>query len=144
MVRVYYNALAQYMYCYMTRKLMVAGNWKLHGSLAITRNLISEIITGLPVNKKFDVAVFPPFTYISEAVAVAGNDVICGGQTLSEHEVGAYTGEVSGAMLQELGCQMVLVGHSERRSYYHENNQTVANKFCSSTKEWFKANFMLW
>ncbi|VAW37007.1 Triosephosphate isomerase [hydrothermal vent metagenome] len=118
----------------MTRRLLVAGNWKLHGSLAMTRTLIAEIINGLPANKKFDVAIFPPFGYIPQAANVAGDVIIFGGQTLSEHDCGAYTGEISGEMLKDMGCQMVLVGHSERRSYYNECNEVVAKKFKAALK----------
>lgn len=118
----------------MTRKLLVAGNWKLNGSLAMTYDLISEIVEGLSANKKFDVAVFPPAVFISQAVKIAGKSVIVGSQTLSEHDKGAYTGEISGDMFKELGCQMSLVGHSERRAYYNESNQDVANKFQAALK----------
>ncbi|MBL4660716.1 MAG: triose-phosphate isomerase, partial [Alcanivoracaceae bacterium] len=122
----------------MTRRLLVAGNWKLNGSLSMTRDLISEIKTGLPVNKNFDVAVFPPIIFIPQAVDVARDVIILGAQSLSEHDQGAYTGEISGVMLSELGCQMVLVGHSERRAYYHESNQDVAKKFQAALKHGLK------
>ena len=113
----------------MTRKLLVAGNWKLNGSMTMTHDLIVEIIAGLPTNKKFNVAVFPPVIYIPQVAKLAGDGILFGGQSLSEHDQGAYTGEISGAMLKEFGCQMVLVGHSERRAYFHENNQDIAHKF---------------
>ena len=118
----------------MTRKLWVAGNWKLNGSLAMTDELISEVVAGLPNDKKFNVAVFPPSIYISQAAVVAGDDVMFGGQTLSEHDSGAYTGEISGVMLKEMGCQAVLVGHSERRAYFNETNDDIANKFKAALK----------
>ncbi|MBL4773769.1 MAG: triose-phosphate isomerase [Alcanivoracaceae bacterium] len=118
----------------MTRRLLVAGNWKLNGSLSMTRDLISEIKMGLPANKNFDVAVFPPFIYIPEAVQLAGDVVIFGGQTVSEYDKGAYTGEISAEMLKELGCKMVLVGHSERRAFYNESNEDIANKFQATLK----------
>jgi triosephosphate isomerase len=118
----------------MTRKLLVAGNWKLNGSLTMTRDLITEIRMGVSIDKNYDVAVFPPFIYIPEASKVVTDTLLFGGQTLSEHEVGAYTGEISGAMLKEFGCQMVLVGHSERRSYFNESNQDIAKKFQAALK----------
>jgi len=122
----------------MTRRLLVAGNWKLNGSLSMTRDLISEIKAGLPVNKNYDVAVFPPVIFIPQVANVAGDAVFFGAQTLSEHDKGAYTGEISGAMLREFGCQMVLVGHSERRAYYNESNQDVAKKFQTALKHGLK------
>jgi len=122
----------------MSRKLMVAGNWKLNGSIAMTRDLISEIIAGLPSDKRFEVAVFPPSVYISQATKLAKEFILVGGQTLSEFDKGAYTGEVSGSMLKELGCQLVLVGHSERRAYFNESNQDIANKFQTALKHGLK------
>lgn len=116
------------------RKLLVAGNWKLNGSIAMTADLISEIIEGLPAKKSFDVAIFPPFVYLPMANMSTGNVMFYGGQTVSEHESGAYTGEISAAMLKELGCEMVLVGHSERRSYYKESNVNIAKKFQAALK----------
>ncbi len=126
----------------MTRKLWVAGNWKLNGSLAMTSALISEIVAGLPDHnkndKKFNVVVFPPSIYIPGAAIAAGKQIIFGGQTLSEYDSGAYTGEISGGMLKELGCQMVLVGHSERRAYFNESNQDIALKFQAASKHGLK------
>lgn len=118
----------------MTRKLLVAGNWKLNGSIQMTRDLISEIRAGITANKNYDVAVFPPFVYIPQAAQAAGDEILFGGQTLSEQDAGAYTGEISAAMLKELGCKMVLVGHSERRSYFNESNQDIAHKFQAALK----------
>ncbi len=122
----------------MTRKLLVAGNWKLNGSITMTNDLIVEIISGLPSSKNFDVAVFPPSIYIPQTANLVGGVVLFGGQTLSEHDQGAYTGEVSGSMLKEFGCQMVLVGHSERRAYYNESNQDIALKFQAALKHGLK------
>ena len=122
----------------MSRKLLVAGNWKLNGSLAMTESLISEIEAGLSIDKSFDVAVFPPFVYLSKAADVTNDKIIYGAQTLSEHASGAYTGEISGSMLKELGCKMVLVGHSERRSYFNESNDDIAKKFQAAQKQGLK------
>lgn len=113
----------------MSRKLLVAGNWKLNGSVEMTRNLIRQIIDGLPANKAFDVAVFPSFAYLQTACEVAKGELKTGSQTVSEYSKGAYTGEVSASMLKDIGCQMVLVGHSERRTLFAESNQDVAAKF---------------
>ncbi len=113
----------------MTRKLLVAGNWKLNGSIAMTNDLISAITNGLSDSNRFDVALFPPFVYLPQASKLVGSKIVLGAQTVSEHAKGAFTGEVSAAMLKEVGCQMVLVGHSERREYFNESNQDIAKKF---------------
>ncbi|HOP23056.1 MAG TPA: triose-phosphate isomerase [Gammaproteobacteria bacterium] len=118
----------------MSRKLLVAGNWKLNGSVTMTNDLISQVISGLPTDKVFDVAVFPPFPYIAQAVAIASRSLSVGAQTVSEYDQGAYTGEVSATMIKELGCDLVLVGHSERREYYHESNEDVAKKFAAAIR----------
>ena len=118
----------------MSRKLLVAGNWKLNGSQLMTKELILSIKAGLTTDKSYDVAVFPPFVYLSQAASFVGDAILFGAQTLSEHDKGAYTGEVSGQMLKELGCQMVLVGHSERREYYCETNVDIGNKFQAAQK----------
>jgi triosephosphate isomerase len=76
-----------------------------------------------------DIAVFPPFPYLREACrACAGSAVAVGAQDVSRHESGAYTGEVSAAMLRDIGCKLALVGHSERRGYHHESDEEVSAK----------------
>jgi len=118
----------------MSRKLLVAGNWKLNGSLTMTKELVLSIKSGLAANKNYDVAVFPPSIYLSHAAQFVGNEVLFGAQTLSEYDAGAYTGEISGLMIKEIGCQLVLVGHSERREYYNESNEDIAKKFQAALK----------
>ena len=110
----------------MRRKLVV-GNWKMHGS----RPANAELLAGLLAARPFaaDVAVCVPFVFISEtAAALAGGDLRWGAQDVSAHEQGAYTGEVSAAMLAELGCRYTLVGHSERRAQHNESDVLVALK----------------
>ena len=110
----------------MRRKLVV-GNWKMHGSRPANAQLLAGIVGGRPYG--CDVAVCVPFPYLSEtAVALAGSDLRWGSQDCSPHEQGAFTGEVSAAMLQEFGCRYAIVGHSERRQYHHEGDQLVAEK----------------
>ncbi len=109
------------------RRKLVAGNWKMHGSH--TAN--AELLAGISAARPFvcDVAVCVPFPYLSEtAVALAASEVRWGAQDCSAHEQGAYTGEVSVAMLAEFGCRYVIVGHSERRQYHAETDQLVADK----------------
>lgn len=110
----------------MRRKLVV-GNWKMHG----THSANAELLSGISAARPFgcDVAVCVPFPYLSQAaVALAASDVRWGAQDCSAHEQGAYTGEVSVAMLAEFGCRYVIVGHSERRAYHAESDQLVADK----------------
>ncbi len=114
------------------RKRLVAGNWKMHGSRSMAKSLLSDIAAGMPDG--VDVAVFPPFPYVAElAWQHADSGVVIGAQDVSEHEgQGAYTGEVSAAMLADVGAQWVLVGHSERRQYHGESDALVARKFAAA------------
>lgn len=109
------------------RKPLVAANWKMNGSFDFVEGFFVEL------QKKIDTStvetvVFPPFVYLQEAVRQA-QGVSIGGQNLSDKTEGAYTGEVSASMLVDSGCSHVLVGHSERRSLYGEDNHMVATKF---------------
>ncbi|PTT86625.1 triose-phosphate isomerase [Pelomonas sp. HMWF004] len=109
------------------RRKLVVGNWKMHGSRAFNAQLLAALKEAGPWNA--DVAVCVPFPYIAEtALALTGIAVTFGAQDCSSHEQGAYTGEVSSAMLQDIGCRYVIVGHSERRAYHAESDQLVADK----------------
>ena len=109
------------------RKKLVAGNWKMHGSHTANAELLQGILAARPF--MCDVAVCVPFPYLSEvAVALAGSDVRWGAQDCSPHDKGAYTGEVSAAMLAEFGCRYAIVGHSERRAMHGESDLLVAEK----------------
>ncbi|MBN8482179.1 MAG: triose-phosphate isomerase [Xanthomonadales bacterium] len=113
------------------RRKLVAGNWKMHGSRAMASELVAALAGAGGV--AVEVAVLPPFPYLAElAAAHAGSDLAIGAQDLSEHAQGAYTGEVSGAMLADVGCRYVLVGHSERRQYHGETDAVVARKFVAA------------
>ncbi len=110
----------------MRRKLVV-GNWKMHGSRPVNAQLLAALVGARPYG--CDVAVCVPFPYLSEtAVALTGNDLRWGAQDCSAHEQGAFTGEVSAAMLAEFGCRYAIVGHSERRQLHQEGDQLVADK----------------
>ena len=110
----------------MRRKLVV-GNWKMQGSRSANEPLLAAIAQARPFG--CDVAVCPPFPYLAEvALAFAGSDLRWGAQDCSVHEQGAFTGEVSAAMLAEFGCRYAIVGHSERRQYHDESDQLVADK----------------
>lgn len=110
------------------RRKLIAGNWKMNGTLAANAALLSSIKGGL-FNNACDVAVCVPAPYLSQCRdELAGGVVRWGAQDVSVHESGAYTGEVSGAMLADFGSTFVIVGHSERRTYHAENNAMVAQK----------------
>ncbi len=117
----------------MPRKRLIAGNWKMHGSVEGSRALVAEL-TGSNPSVDAQMLICPPAPYLAAARDwVSGSHILLGGQNLSEHVgTGAYTGEHSGAMLEDLGCSHVIVGHSERRSYYHETDALVAAKFIAA------------
>jgi len=116
----------------MARTRLVAGNWKMHGSRAANRALLDAILKGVP--KGSQCAVCPPFPFLAEvAEQLRGSTVALGAQNVSEHAQGAYTGEVSAAMLKELGCRYVIVGHSERRQIYGEADKQVAAKYAAAS-----------
>lgn len=112
-----------------TRKRLVIGNWKMHGSQAANAILLDGLCAGIPVAGNCDVAVCVPFPYLGQAYAkLQGSGIGWGAQDVSQHEQGAFTGEVSAAMLTDFGCRWVLVGHSERRTLHAESDQLVADK----------------
>ena len=113
------------------RRKLVAGNWKMHGSRALATELVGAVAAALPAG--VDVAVLPPFPYLDGLVSLYGaSGIAFGAQDLSEHAQGAYTGEVAGSMLKDVGCRYVLAGHSERRQYHAESNERVAAKFAAA------------
>lgn len=115
------------------RRRMVAGNWKMHGSRRQNVALLGELELRLRADWSIDVAVFPPFVYLSEAArTLADGGVALGAQDVCAEAGGAFTGEVSAAMLKDVGCSLVLVGHSERRRWYHEDDSLVARKFAAA------------
>ncbi len=112
------------------RDFLVAGNWKMNGYAAGSAALVSDIVAGVPDSDRVKVLVCPPFPYLAAIAAqVRGSNVAVGAQTLSEHQSGAFTGEVAPAMLRDIGCEYVIVGHSERRALYGETSAAVAAKF---------------
>jgi triosephosphate isomerase len=110
------------------RKKIIAGNWKMNNDLAQTTELITAI-TQLLSTTTAEVVVCPPFTSLQSAgKLLAGSKVKIGAQDVSLHDSGAYTGEVSVAMLKSVGCHYVIVGHSERRQYHGETNEIINQK----------------
>ena len=114
----------------MSRQYLVAGNWKMNGSRAANAELVNGILAGVAANPAVETLVCPPSVYIDGVAKQAAGKIRSGGQNLSEQEKpGAFTGEVHGTMLRELGCQYVIVGHSERRAFYGDSDGVVAQKF---------------
>ena len=112
------------------RKNLVAGNWKMHGSLDDNAALLAAL---KPALVGIEAVVCVPFPYLAQAqAALAGSSVAWGAQNLSEQSKGAFTGEVSAAMLLDFGCTYVIVGHSERRSLYGESDTLVASKYMAA------------
>ncbi len=112
------------------RKKLVAGNWKMHGSLAGNASLLQAIRGGAA---GADLAVCVPFPYLAQAqAALAGSAVAWGAQDVSAQAQGAFTGEVSGAMLADFGCRYAIVGHSERRTLHGETDAVVAAKYAAA------------
>jgi triosephosphate isomerase len=110
------------------KKKLIAGNWKMNGSLAANETLIKGLLAGLQT-PACHVALCVPTVYLAQMQALlAGSTIDLGAQDVSEHEVGAFTGEISGAMLEEFGVRYALVGHSERRQYHFETDALVAAK----------------
>ena len=116
-----------------TMKKLIAGNWKMNGSLAANEALMAALAKGLEVQPACDIAVCVPAPYLIQVRALKLADsrlasVELGAQDVSSHTAGAYTGEVSGLMLGDLGCRYAIVGHSERRRYHAESDALVADK----------------
>ena len=113
-------------------KPLLAGNWKMHGTAKSAAKLADQLAAH--IGEKPQMMVFPSFVSIPAVVAALSeySAIAIGAQNLSHHSEGAYTGEISGQMLADIGCSHVLVGHSERRTYNAENNELVAEKFAAA------------
>ncbi|HZA10809.1 triose-phosphate isomerase [Mycobacterium sp.] len=117
----------------MSRKPLIAGNWKMNLNHFEAIALVQKIAFSLPDKyfDKVDVSVMPPFTDLRSVQTLVDGDKLrltYGAQDLSQHDAGAYTGDISGAFLAKLGCTYVVVGHSERRTYHSEDDELVAAK----------------
>jgi len=118
------------------RRPVMAGNWKMYKTLAATKDFFEAFLPLVRETKDRDVVVAPPFTAISTAVEeTVGSAVAIGAQDAYWGKEGALTGEVSAAMLAEAGCRYVIVGHSERRQFFHETDDTVAKKALAVLQE---------
>ena len=117
------------------RRPLVAGNWKMNGSRESIQSLVKGILDGMSQVNEAEVVVCPPFVYIAEvAQRLSDSAVAYGAQDVAKEEVGAYTGEVSVAMLNDIACAYTIVGHSERRALYGDTDKIVAEKFAAAQK----------
>lgn len=111
------------------RQYLVAGNWKMHGTVASAMSLLGELAAHAHKTQDVEWAIFPPFVYLPLCQSSLSQTCVkWGAQTVSEYADGAYTGEISATMLQDLGCHYVIVGHSERRQLFGEKPQVLAKK----------------
>ncbi|MDO8903032.1 triose-phosphate isomerase [Hydrogenophaga sp.] len=111
-------------------KKLIAGNWKMNGSLVANEALVSAMLAGIGSEEPVaELALCVPAPYLAQVQhLLIGAKLALGAQDVSAHELGAYTGEVSAAMLKDFGCRYVIVGHSERRQYHGETDALVATK----------------
>lgn len=115
------------------RQKLVAGNWKMHGNLVDNQVLLSSLRAQLVGLRNVSCAVFSPAPYLAQVQQIlTGSSIAWGAQNVSEHDKGAYTGEIAPAMLLDFGCGYVLLGHSERRAMYGETDAIVAAKFVAA------------
>ena len=113
----------------------VAGNWKMNGNLASNEALLQALVAALARVAGVKCAVCAPYPYLAQTQRLlSGSGIASGAQDVSQYDSGAYTGEVSGAMLVDFGCRYVIVGHSERRALFGESSEIVAQKYAAALK----------
>ena len=111
------------------RKLIIAGNWKMNKTVAEALDLVNGLKRELGNIKEIDIVVCPPFTALSDvSKAILNTNIRLGAQNMSEHNFGAYTGEIAAGMLKEFSVRYVVLGHSERRQYQKETDELIAKK----------------
>ena len=117
------------------RRSLVMGNWKMNGTRVSAEALAKDIVAGLGADVA-DIAICVPYVFLPDIGQIVGNTRLAlGSQNIADKPSGAYTGEVSAAMLKEFGCKYALVGHSERRTYYGDTDQSVAARFCQAQEQ---------
>src|SRR6266576_1155949 len=111
------------------RKLIITGNWKMNKTVAESLDLVAGLKRELSNMKEVDIVVCPPFTALSEvSKAILNTNIRLGAQNMSEHNFGAYTGEIAAGMLKEFSVRNVILGHSERRQYQKESDELIAKR----------------
>ena len=126
------------------RQIMISGNWKMNGSTSSVKELIAGIKAGMASVNKAAVVVCPPALYIAQVMAaIAGSKIKCGSQNICDQDKGAFTGELAGSMLKDLGCEYAIIGHSERRSLYGESDALIAQRFATARRNGIKPIFCI-
>jgi len=121
------------------RQALVVGNWKMHGSRASVEALLGSLVGGVAASPGAQAAVCPTYVHLAQALDLcAGSAIAVGGQDCSHMQSGAFTGEVSAEMLMDLGCDWVILGHSERRQYHAESDDLVAAKLTAAVQAGLK------
>ena len=125
------------------RKKVIAGNWKMNNDLSESQNLITKLTGGLSNQKlNCDVIICPPFTSLSEASTLIKNTIVkLGAQNMFFEDSGAYTGEISALMLKSVGCEYVIIGHSERRTIFKETDEMINKKIKKALEHKLKVIF---
>jgi triosephosphate isomerase len=125
------------------RQKMVAGNWKMNGTTNSARDLVSGIKAGLD-GPSCEVVVCPPFVYVPTVAAeIAGSSIKLAAQNMCDKDVGAFTGEISGPMLKDIGCEYVILAHSERRAMFGETDEVAARKYAAALNNNLKPIFCI-
>jgi triosephosphate isomerase len=126
------------------RKKVIAGNWKMNNDISESQSLVSGIINGLGNDDKCDVIVCPPFTSLGEVKSlVKDTPVKLGAQNMHYEESGAFTGEISSGMLTSVGCEYVILGHSERRTIFDESDEMINKKIRKAIESGLKVIFCI-
>ena len=126
------------------RKSVIAGNWKMNNDISESQNLVSGIISGLGNDTMCDVIVCPPFTSLSEVNTLIKNTPVkLGSQNIHFEDSGAFTGEISSSMLKSVGCEYVIIGHSERRTIFGENDEIINKKIIKALESGLKVIFCI-
>lgn len=124
------------------RQKIVAGNWKMHKNAEETEDLLNELIDQLPQDAEAHIVVAPTFVNLASAVEhLEFTNIEVAAQNMHQSESGAYTGEISADMLRSIGVHLVIIGHSERRAYFHETDSILAYKVDTALKNYMKVIF---
>ena len=126
------------------RQVMVAGNWKMNGSSESVKELMTGIKQGMGSVANTEVVVCPPAVYIPRVSGAAdGSAIKVGSQNICDQDSGAFTGEISGEMLKDTGCEYAIIGHSERRALYGESDELIAKRFAAARRNGIKPIFCI-